>query len=361
MDEDDLLAPRPSDAPSRRSAGARSRGAAVLDGLAAFATGGVSLVAGLAVTIEVATRAVAPCLRGLAIGLDAWILRAAFLQEVLSFTLLVATFAIGALQLTSMASSRTPLLLRGLAMLGSGIAMLLMLASPTAENPPLPLLVTSAAAGSTVALLAAAACLRDKTFRLPALAALAVAIGTMSRTVAVFVAAKYALGPKREGLDPARVLATVAYGADMLVLLAVAGWAASRNRRVALPITLVAIALAVLGARWAVTSPDETGVLATIVRLGSRAMMSRPVPLVPYYMEIGGILAAFLLAAAVLAVPRQMRPISGALALFAVVRSTTEIPVHAALVSVGALGLLLTLFSPKSFWASVPDAKPAPR
>ncbi|MFO0614029.1 MAG: hypothetical protein U0414_15660 [Polyangiaceae bacterium] len=330
----------------------------MIDGLASFATTGVSLVAGLAITIELATRAVAPCLRGLAIGLDAWINRASALQDVLSLTLMIAVFAIGALQVTTLASSRTPLLLRGLAMLGAGVTLLVMLAAPSADRPPLPLLIASAASGSTLALLVAASGIGDRTFRLPALAAAGVAIGTMARTASVFLAARAAEGPRREGTEPARLLATVGYGADMLVLLAVAAWAASRSRRIALPLVAGALTVAILGARWAVTSPDETSVLAMLVRLGSRMMMSRPVPLVPYYMEIFGILFAFLLAAVTLVVPKQMRSISGALALFAVVRSTGEVPIHASLVAVGALGLLLTRFSPKSFWASVPDAAP---
>lgn len=346
---------------SRASGPPRSRSLGILDGLGAFATGGVSVVAALAVVIEIATRAIAPCLRGLTIGLDAWIVRASFVQDVLSLTLLVATFAVGALQVASLGSSRTPLLLRALAMLGSGVTMLVMLASPSSERPPLPLLVTSAAAGSTVALLAAAAGLRDRTFRLPAIAAVGVAIGTMARTAAVFVAARTALGPKREGVDPSRLLATIGFGADMLVLLAVAGWIVTRTRRVAIGFAIVALGLAGLGARWSVVSPDDTGVLATIVRLGARMMMSRPVPLVPYYMEIFGVLASLSLAVAALLVPRQMRPLAGAVAVFAVVRSTSEIPVHASLVAVASLGMLLTQFSPKSFWSSVPDAAPLTR
>jgi hypothetical protein len=336
----------------------RPRVQALIDGLASFATTGVSLAAGLAVAIEVATRAVAPCLRGLAIGLDAWINRAALLQDILSLTLMIAVFAVGALQVTTLASSRTPLLLRGLAMLGTGVALLVMLAAPSADHPPLGLLVASAASCSTLALLVAASGIGDRTFRLPAIAAFGVAVGTMARTASVFLAARAAEGPKSEGLEPARVLATVGFGADMLILLAVAVWAASRSRRIALPLVAGALTLAILGARWTVTSPDDTSVLAMLVRLGARMMMSRPVPLVPYYLEIFGILFAFLLATVVLFIPKQMRPVAGALAMFAVVRSSGEVPIHASLIGVGCVGLLLTQFSPKSFWAGIPDAAP---
>ncbi len=319
---------------------------------------GVSLVAALAVGIEILTRAIAPCLRGLAIGLDGWINRAAFIVDTLTLTLMVAAFALGAIQVTAIASSRTPLALRALAMLGAGITMLVMLAAPSADHPPLPLLVTSAAASSTLALVAAGVGLRDRVHRLPAIAGIGVALGTTARTASVFFAARAAAGPRSEALDPARVLATVGFGADALVLLVVAAWAISRSRKLAIPLVLGAVGLAALGARWAVVAPDDTSALAMIVRLGTRMMMSRPVPFVPYPLEIFGILFSFLLAAVTLAIPRQTRALSGALALFAVVRSTAEVPLHASLVAVATLGLLLTQFSPRSFWSSVPDATP---
>lgn len=336
----------------------KPRAQAIVDGLTSFAMTGVSLVAGLAVVIEVVTRAIAPCLRGLAIGLDAWINRAAFVVDTLTLTLMVAAFALGAVQVTAMASSRTPLALRAVAMLGGGVTLLVMLAAPSSDHPPLPLLVASAAASSTLALVAAGAGLRDKVYRLPAIAGIGVALGTMARTAAVFLAARAAAGPRSEGLDPARVLATIGFGADGLVLLAVGAWAVSRSRKVAIPLVVGALTLAGLGARWAVVSPDDTSALAMIVRLGTRMMMSRPVPFAPYALEIFGILIAFLLAAVVLVIPKQARAVSAALALFAVVRSTGEIPLHASLVAVATLGVLLTQFSPKSFWSSVPDATP---
>src|SRR5207253_6589204 len=98
-------------------------------------------------------RAVAPCLRGLAIGLGPWINRASFLEDVLSLALLIAFFALGAIQVTAVASSRTPLFARGLAMLGGGLALLVALAAPSSDHLPNELLLTAAMCAASLSLL----------------------------------------------------------------------------------------------------------------------------------------------------------------------------------------------------------------
>jgi hypothetical protein len=186
-----------------------------------------------------------------------------------------------------------------------------------------------------------------------AVAAILCALATGVRLAAVFVADRAAGQPHTEGPELARVLATVSFGLEGLLVAASALWIASRNRRTALPSVIVAALLAFFVARWVVVDASNTHPLAVILRVGARGMLGRPVPLVPYYAEVFVAFFAPLLALAALLVPKEVGATLGALAIVLIVRGSGEIPLHAAAISIACGSLLLAAYDSRAMWARV--------
>ena len=298
-------------------------------------------------------RAVAPALRGIAVGYDAFTNRAAFVADALAIAFLLGLLSVAFLQSTALAVSRVPLYLRIPALLLSGLAVLVGLAAPSVPRPPFPLLLVASSTASALALLTGGSIVRLKTTRLIGSATLLAGLATAVRLVSVFVADSAVTKPKHEGPELARVLATGAFGLEGLLLAIGAIWIAARNRKLALPMVIIALALAGFAARSVALDTSNTGALAVILRIGARALLTRPVPLVPYYAEVFLVVLGPLLALCAVLLRAEVGTWVGSLAIVLLVRSAGEIPLYAASLAVASTAMLLAAHDPSTLWSAL--------
>ncbi len=321
--------------------------------VSAWAENGVRPVAAFMLATVVFARAIAPSIRGIAVGYDAFTNRAAYLADGATIALVLALVTMGLIQSVALIGSRAPLSLRVPGMLLGSLALLTAIAAPSVPRPPFPLLVASSVTSSALAILIGGSVVRQRSTAPFGIVAILSAIATLTRLVAVYVADSAVAKPKSDAPELARILATGSFGLEAAIVVVAAAWLAFRSRRIALPLMVVALVASFLATRSVIVDTSNTHAFSIILRIGARGLLTRPVPYVPYYAEVFLVLVATLVATVALVVRTELGTWVGALAILLVVRGAAEIPVYAAGVAVACGGMLLAAHDPRSLFQAL--------
>lgn len=318
--------------------------------------GSMRWIALLAVLGSLFARGVGPSLRGVAVGWDRFTNRAENVVEIVTQLTAVILLTAAVALVVDVARSRAPIYLRATSIVLTGAVGFLLFSSIQAERPFSPVLVALSFASSTLAIATGVDALKQPAAGSLGGVAVLTGVANYTRTIAVLLANRAALLPHTDGIEGSRVVATVSFGAQILLLVLATAWITLRSKKVASPIIVVALALAALATRQALGESDAAP-LHFIVKHGLGRLLPSPVPFVPHVVEL--FVGAFgpLLALAVLAMRRQVPALLGSLALLLVAGASSEIPILSAAVVVASLSLTLASRDARGVWAAIAAAE----
>ena len=245
---------------------------------------------------------------------------------------------------------------------GAGLMALVILGGLGASVQPRISDVAAALVGgsaSVLAVLAAREGRRSPYARVVATAAGAMGAAALVRLAAVALAYAALGGGSTRLAVAARVVSTVAFIADAAGVTLAIVWLAARGarpgadgvRRLVGPVTLVAIAAALLLTRAALSGGGDAG--GTYEVLAWRAadrLLARPDPYVALPVRVFFALGILPLAIAALLTRRQIPALTGGLALLFLGRSHSEAPLGGLAMAIGALAVAIAASDDRGFW-----------
>jgi hypothetical protein len=304
-------------------------------------------------------RALGPALPGVAVGLESTIAALRLTGDLLSQGYAVA-LSVGTLGLL-LAHSRAggPLWERGAWMALGGVVLFLGLRAPALRlSPEAALILGSAAALS--ALLAGRSALRQLPTKRYAWPFLFLAVGALLRLGAVALGV-WAGALPFEVASLARSLATAALALELLGLVTALAAAAPSRGRLVRPEALVALALALFATRGALlgAEPDASSISVLTSRAAVFLGVSPASWASPAITTFATLLAP--VAAATVLVIGGRSPLTGALVLALLARTTPEIPLCGMGLFVASAALSLASRDGRSLWESLGAASAGPR
>ncbi len=305
------------------------------------------------VLITIFARALAPALHGVAVGWDRFTNRAQQASEILTQFLCVTTLAFAVMFVMDMTRSRAPAHLRVLSLLLTGIGCLVLFASVGGERAPMPFLIASCGASSTLAVLSGLDALRQPAAGSLGVVAILSGLASSMRAISVVLANRAALLPRSDGVDGSRIFATIAFGLTVLLLVIATGWLTARAKKLVSPAVVVALALGAVATRQILVESASPGPIYFLLKHGAERLLTRPVPYVPLALELFVVLVTPLLALAALAQRGQMPALLGALALLLMVGASAEIPLNGIALIVASLSITLASRDARGVWAAI--------
>lgn len=296
-------------------------------------------------------RALGPALPGVAVGLEGTIAGLRFAGDVLSQCYAVA-LSVGTLGLM-LAHSRTggPLWERAAWLaLGGAVLFVGLRASALRLTPDAALVLGCAAALS--ALLAGGAALRQLPMRRYAWPFLLLGVGALVRLVALALGV-WALELPFDVASHARTLATVALALEVLGLLTALAAAAPSRGRLVRPEALVALALALFATRGAILGADpDAGPAAVLLHRAVVFLGASPATWASPALSTFATLLTPVTAVTVLVIGGRS-PLTGALVLALLTRTTPEIPLCGSGLFVASAALSLAARDGRALWESL--------
>lgn len=324
-------------------------------------------LAGLAVAATILGRMLAPAAAGLAVGTGRLVRGLEIVGGALTQLFAVSAVFVAMALLSAVARSRVPYGLRIGAILAGSFVMLIVLRATVERVPGL----SSALIGVLAALLAIGAAwdARRAPFARPVALVLGlVGLGALARLAGVALAIR-AADPTRVGLAvPARGIATAGFVIDALaVLVTIAvlaprkpkeagggGSGDARPQHLASPLTLAALALALLATRQALAGGvEEASALDVLFRRALDRLLTRPSPLLPLGVQLFAAALGVLVALSALLARRDVPALTGALALALVARAAPDAPLGALSLVIAAFSLALAARDDRGLWAAI--------
>ena len=321
--------------------------------LSVIVLGSMRWIALATVLINLFARAITPGLHGVAVGWDRFTNRAQQASEILTQFLGVTMLALALMLMIEVTRSRAPAHLRVLALLFGGVGCLVLFASAGAERAPMPLLIASCSASSTLAVLAGLDAIRQPAAGSLGAVALLAGLASSMRAMAVFLADRAALRPRSEGLDASRVFATIAFALTVMLLVVATGWLTSRAKKLVSPAVVIALSLGALATRQILVEVESPGPLYFLLKHGAERLLTRPVPFVPLPLELFVVIVTPLLAFAALLQRGQMPALLGGLALLLTVGASAEIPLNGIALIVASLAITLASRDARGVWMAI--------
>lgn len=311
----------------------------------------------LAVTATVIGRMLAPAAVGLAVGTGKLVRILEVVGGAASQLFAVSAVFVAMALLGAFARSRAPYGLRIVGIFAGSFVMLIVVHATVERVPGL----SSALIGVIAALLALGAAwdARRALFARPvALVVGLVGLGALARLVSVALALRAVDAARPRLAGPARGVATAAFVIDALAVLvtiaALVPRGKERPRPLASPLTLVALALALLVTRQALAGgAEDASALDVLVRRALDRLLTRPAPLLPLNLQLFTAALGVLVALCSLFARRDVRALAGALVLALVARAAPDTPLGALSLMIAAFALLLTVRDDRGLWASI--------
>lgn len=305
-------------------------------------------------------RLLGPSWAGIAVGMG----RVIFVMEVIGGAL-TQLFAMAAIvltmaQLLALTGSRSSHLVRILAVVAGGLAIIVTLFSSAMRVPGLSLGVVGVA--SSVFALASA----WEAFRAPFARRAVLVLGLIGAAGAVRLAsiglAVLAASRASSSLaSVARGVATGAFAIDVLALFAAMAVLASNGKKITSPISTGALVVAFLATRQAMAgSADDAGMVSLLLRRAATRFLTRPELFVPFQVQFFvGFLAVFAAVGALFG-RGQIPALAGALALALVARGSPDTPLGALVLVVASMSVVLAARDDRGLWAAISAEKPRP-
>lgn len=342
--------PSPSVAPKAGGAGASRSDVFVI----------LRLLVPLSVCALLATvlgRALGPSWAGLAVGMN----RLVRVMELVGsastqfFAMAVTVVALGSV--VSMTRAQASWALRIWAIVAGGFAILVGVSAAALPMPRLSLGVS--AAFVTVLALACAWDARKAHFARPAAFVLgATGLASLFRLVAVFVTAYAAsANPPRPSallLTVARGAATASFALEVIVAFGVAIIIAQGSRKLANPMTTVALVLAFLCTRQASLGHlEDAGPVSILLHRAADRFLSLPEPFLPPAARMFLVFFSLVMAVCVLFAKRQVPALAGAMSILLLARSSSDMPLGALSLVVASIGVALASRDQRGLWSAI--------
>jgi hypothetical protein len=325
-------------------------------------------LAALGLAAVILGRVIGPAFAGVFIGADGLVEGVGTAGDVASqafaffamFTAIIAVLAV--------ARSRLPLAVRFGAISLGGVGILTAL---WALHEPVPTQSAGLVSGcaAVVALLAAGSAMRAPFARGPAVVVGLVAVGALARLLGVGLALQADGARGARLVEIAAGCATVAFVVDAVAVATAVAWvagAAGRDRgrapRLVNGWTILPLAVAMIGARWALIGEGtDAQPIALLVWRAAVRLLTLPEPGVSTGLRVFFAFLAPLTAAAALLVRGPVPAFGAAVALALLARGSVEMPPCALMLVIGALGLALVSHEGRGLWAALPPrARSAP-
>lgn len=313
----------------------------------------VRYLAALAVLAALLGRALGPSWAGIAVGMDRLIRAMEVVGGLATQLFAMAATVVAMAEILVLTRIHIAIFLRVTLIAIAGSAIIIGLSASAMRVPELPLAVVGT--GVAVIALASAWDARRAPFTRPAAAILAlIAAGALVRLAGValaFMAASRASAPLAAA---ARGVATGAFILDACALFGVMAVVAAAGKKVASPLTTLALVLAFLATRQAmVGAADDAGVVSLLIRRAADRLLTRPEPFLPAPVQVFvGFLALFA-AAAVVFVRGQVPALAGVLALALVARGSADMPLGALVLIIASMSLVLAARDDRGLWAAI--------
>ena len=326
----------------------------------ALAMGAFRWVALGVVLVTVLARGLAPAFHGFAVGYDRLTDRVEFVAEVATQlgTFVLVSLVVGLV--VEVARSRAPIALRIVAIILTALGLLMVASSVGSDRAALLLLLVTCVAASSLAILCGVDAARQPAAGWLGAAPIVAGVASSLRGVAVLVADRAALLPRTEGVEGARVLATIAFGLHAVVIAIALVWLTTR-RRIELWVGAGLVVVLSALAAWAFTGErGSAGHLFLLLKLGVGNLLSLPVPLVPVSAEVGLTVASVLVALLAVTARKQVPALVASLGLVCLVGPSAEVPVYALALLAGSLGFTLASRDARGVWAAIQSRGTAP-
>jgi hypothetical protein len=321
-------------------------------------------IAVLAVLAMLLGRMAMPATVGLTVGIGRLVraveLAGAGVSQVFAIVATVTTLWL----MTAVARSQSPYRLRVVAILSGSFVILVVLHATVRRVPDLP----SALLGVSAAVLAVSAAwdaLRAPFARRCAGALGLVGLGALVRLLGVLLAMRAEGKGSSALVATARTVATASFALEALAVLVAAAALSTRSKtraageppsppRLTSPLTILALAVALLATRQALAgSRDDASIADVLLHRAFSALLVRPAPAVPLVVQLFVAALSVVVAILALVVPPGLPALAGALALLLIARSAPEVPLNALSLVISALSVALAARDDRGFWAAV--------
>ncbi|MEB2310615.1 MAG: hypothetical protein OZ921_13990 [Sorangiineae bacterium] len=302
------------------------------------------VLAVMALLAWVSARGIAPALPGSSAGLARWIALGDRVAALLSqLVVLIGSLVAFRLIVGTLREHRLGVVYRLAAVpIGAGVLTLIMASASREQDAPLLFLL--AVASALLALAAAPLALADARSRALgltlALAGLAAFLHVFSRAIAIHASSQALASLYRTS----RVVATVALGADVVMLVVVAAWLVAPRRLRGAAVLGAGLALAALIVWGAARGSGLDAPLWEVIAARSLSDLARaPAPLVATWVSAFLELAVMVVALGAVLFPGRVAAVGAAMALALLARSSADVPALALCLLVAAMmGALLS-------------------
>jgi hypothetical protein len=305
-------------------------------------------------------RLLEPSWAGIAVGMGRLIRVMEVVGGALTQLFAMAATVLAMAQLLALIHSRATSLVRTLAIVAGGLAIIVSLFSAAMRVPGLSLGVVGVA--STALALASA----WDAYRSPFARRTALVLGLIGAAGAVrlasiglaVLAASRASGPLA---SVARGVATGSFVLDALALFTAMAVLATNGKKVTSPLTTAALVLAFLATRQAMLGgADDTDTVSLLLRRAATRFLTRPEPFVPFQVQFFvGFLAVFAAVSALFG-RGQLPALAAALALALVARGSPDMPLGALVLVLASMSVVLAARDDRGLWATISAEQPRP-
>ncbi|HZF53533.1 MAG TPA: hypothetical protein VE093_33025 [Polyangiaceae bacterium] len=298
-------------------------------------------------------RLLGPSWAGIAVGMG----RLTRLMEVAGGAL-TQLFAMAATVLTmaellTLTKSRASYLVRILAIVAGGLAIIVSLSAAAVRVPALSLGLVGVTS-SALAVASAWDAVRAPFARRAALVLGLVGAAGLVRLAGIGIAVLAASRISAPLTSAARIVATVSFVVEAVALLVAMAVLATGSKKVTSPLTTAALVLAFLATRQAmVGGADDADLVSVLLRRAATRLLTRPEPFIPLQVQFfTGFLAVFAAASALFS-RGQVPALAGALALALVARGSPDMPLGALVLVVASMSVVLAAQDDRGLWAAI--------
>lgn len=307
----------------------------------------------LAVLALLFGRILGPSWAGIAVGMGRVIRAMEIAGGALTQLFAMAATVLTMAELLAVTRSRMPYLVRILAIVAGGLAIIVGLSAAAVRVPGLSLALIGTSA-SILALAAAWDARRAPFARGAALVLGLLGTASLVRLASIGLAVLSATRSSAPLAAAARGVATGSYVIDGLALLATLAVLSASAKKLTSPISTGAFILAFIATRQAVIGgTDDADVVSLLLRRAAARLLTRPEPFLPLMAQIFiGFLAVFLAIGALFA-RGQVPALAGALALALVARGSPDMPLGALVLGVASMSVALAARDDRGLWAAI--------
>jgi hypothetical protein len=271
---------------------------------------------------------------------------------------LTQLFAMAAIVLTmgellALTGSRSSYLVRTLAIVAGGLAIIVTLFSAATRVPALSLGLVGASS-SALAVASAWEAHRAPFARRASLVLGIIGVAGLVRLASIGLSVLAASRSSMPLTSAARGVATGSFVIDALALLAAMAVLSTSAKKVTSPFTTGALILAFLATRQAmVGGADDADIVSLLLRRAATRFLTRPEPFISVQVQFFvGFLAVFAAVSALLA-RGQVPALAGALALALVARGSPDMPLGALVLVLASMSVVLAARDDRGLWAAI--------